>query len=107
MAPVKGTSGFAKTFASQGPRDKKGRSLHELELEHRIMRYPCSYTIYGAAFDGLPAPARDAIYKRLWSVLSGEVNDARYAKLSAADRRAIIEILRDTKPGLPTYFGQP
>jgi hypothetical protein len=25
--------------------------------------------------------------------------------LSLADRRAIVEILRDTKPGLPDYFG--
>jgi hypothetical protein len=25
--------------------------------------------------------------------------------LSLADRRAIVEILRDTKPGLPSYFG--
>jgi len=27
-----------------------------------------------------------------------------YARLSTDDRRAIVEILRETKPGLPEYF---
>jgi len=103
-SPVKGTSGFAERFSAQGPRDKQGRSLRQLDLEHRIMRYPCSFTIYGASFDGLPPPARDAIYRRLWSVLSGAESASKYARLSAADRRAIVEILRDTKPDLPAYF---
>ena len=40
----------------------------------------------------------------MWQVLSGKEKGARYAKLSAADRRAIVEILHDTKPSLPDYF---
>jgi hypothetical protein len=43
----------------------------------------------------------------MWSVLSGQEKDARYGRLSVADRTAIIEILRDTKKGLPDYFRQP
>ncbi|MCE2543317.1 MAG: hypothetical protein J4F30_07775, partial [Acidobacteria bacterium] len=69
-----------------------------------LMRYPCSYMIYTAAFDALPQPALDAIYRRMWSILSGEVSGGPYDRLSAADRQAVIEILRDTKPGLPDYF---
>jgi hypothetical protein len=60
--------------------------------------------IYSEAFDALPVEARDAIYRRLWQVLSGAEPDARYARLTPADRRAILEILRDTKNGLPAYF---
>ncbi len=37
----------------------------------------------------------------MWAILSGLVTDGDYSKLSAADRRAIIEILRDTKKTLP------
>ena len=33
--------------------------------------------------------------------LSGAVSSGDYSKLAAADRRAIVEILRDTKPGIP------
>ena len=101
---IQGSSGFAGKFAAEGPRDSHGRSLRQLDLEKRLMRYPCSYMIYTPAFDSLPAQARAAIYQRLWQVLSGEAGGARYARLSAADRQAIVEILRDTKPDLPAYF---
>jgi len=35
--------------------------------------------------------------------------DARYERLSAADRRAVLEILRETMPALPAYYadGRP
>jgi hypothetical protein len=42
----------------------------------------------------------------MWEILSGNERQARYrSALPLADRRAIVEILRDTKPGLPSYFG--
>ncbi len=103
-APVAGTTGFASSFAARGPKDSRGRSLRELDLHTRLLRYPCSYMIYSEAFDGLPAAARTAIYARLWDVLSGRDVSERYAPLSAADRQAILEILRETKTGLPRYW---
>ncbi len=101
---IEGTSGFAERFTALGPSDGRGRSLRELQLEGRLMRYPLSYTIYSPAFDGLPQEARDAIYRRLWAVLAGSVDDPRYMHLLPADREAMIEILVATKPGLPGYF---
>ena len=71
------------------------------------MRYPCSYMIYTEAFDSLPAEAKAAIYRQMWRILSGEEKDAKYTRLSLADRQAIGEILRETKKGLPDYFQQP
>jgi hypothetical protein len=50
-------------------------------------------------------PRRAPLYQRLWEVLSGAERGERYrSALSRADRQAIVEILRDTKPGLPAYF---
>jgi hypothetical protein len=103
-ARVQGTSGFTEKFSAQGPSDSKGRSLRQFDLERRLMRYPCSYMIYSQAFDALPDQARSAIYQRMWQILSGRERDARYARLSLADRRAIVEILRETKRDLPSYF---
>lgn len=103
---IQGTSGFAERFAAQGPRDKQGRSLRQFDLERRLMRHPCSYMIYSEAFENLPAEAKDAIYQRMWQVLSGEERAGKYARLSIADRRAIVEILRETKRDLPDYFGR-
>ncbi len=102
---VRGQSGFAERFAAMGPRDRNGRSLHELDLNRRLMKYPCSYLIYSPAFDALPPRAKSPIYQRLWDVLSGAERDARYqSALSRADRQSIVEILRDTKKDLPPYF---
>jgi hypothetical protein len=107
--PVHGTSGFAEKFAAEGPLDSHGRSLRQLDLQKHLLRYPCSYMIYGKAFDSMPEQARSAIYQRMWQVLSGQTfsdkeKGSRYARLSLADRKAIVEILRETKPGLPSYF---
>ncbi len=101
---IVGSSGFAEYFSAREPRDRRGRSLRELDLERRLFRYPCSYMIYTDAFDALPDVAKDAVYTRLWSVLSGQEPDTVYARLSQDDRQAIVEILRDTKSDLPTYF---
>jgi hypothetical protein len=101
---VQGSSGFAEKFAARGPKDRKGRSLRDFDLEQRLMRYPCSYMIYSEAFDNLPVEAKEAIYKRMWQILSGQETDRKYARLSLPDRQAIVEILRETKPGLPDYF---
>jgi hypothetical protein len=103
--PVQGSSAFAERFSSTGPRDKAGRSLHELDLRRRVMKYPCSYLIYSPAFDALPPAAKEPLYQRMWAVLSGAERGERYQQaLSRDDRRAVVEILRDTKPGLPSYF---
>ena len=102
---VRGGSGFAERFSSSGPRDRKGRSLYELDLNRRLMKYSCSYLIYSPAFDALPPLAKVPIYRRLWEVLSGQEQDPRYrSALSLADRQSIVEILRDTKKDLPPYF---
>jgi hypothetical protein len=101
---VRGSSSFSKDFPAKGPRDSKGRSLRDLDLTRRLLRYPCSYMIYTEAFDGLPAPAKALVYERMWQVLSGAAKDADYSKLASADRRAIVEILRETKKDLPAYW---
>ena len=48
--------------------------------------------------------AKDAVYAGMWEVLSGRDEQTPYTRLSLADRRAIVEILRETKKGLPDYF---
>jgi hypothetical protein len=97
-------SRFAERMAASGPRDRQGRSLYELDLKTRLMKYPCSYLIYSSAFDALPALMKTLIYKRLWQILSGAAREPRYRALSLAARRAVVEILKDTKPDLPQYF---
>src|SRR5207249_11463239 len=70
--PVAGTSGFAAEFPAKGPRDKKGRSLRDLDLTRRLLRYPLSYLIYSRSFDEMPAPVKDYVLRRLREVLTGQ-----------------------------------
>jgi hypothetical protein len=93
-----GNSGFDKWFQARGPRDSHGRSLRELDLTTRLFKYPCSFLIYSDAFDALPVYAKDYLYARLVGILTGKEHAPQYAGLSAADRKAVIEILEATKP---------
>ena len=102
--PVKGTSTFTETFPKRGPRDKKGRSLRDFDLKTRLFRYPLSYMIYSEAFDGIPAEARDRVYRKLYAVLTGKDTSPKFARLSSEDRRAALEIVTETKAGLPSYW---
>lgn len=103
-SPIRGNSGFTQEFAGQGPRDEKGRSLREFDLQTRLFKYPCSYLIYTDAFDQLPAKLKERIYARLLEILSGEDTSAAYAKLSPDIRTAIREILGATKKDLPANW---
>jgi hypothetical protein len=86
-APVKGVSTFADSFSYIGPRDTRGRSLRQLDLQTRLFKYRCSYMVYSPAFDALPDVARKAVYAQMRDVLTAR-NDS-----------AVIEILNDTRPG--------
>jgi hypothetical protein len=105
--PIQGVSTFTKTFPQRGPRDHQGRSLRDFDLQKRMFKYPLSYMIYSKAFDSMPDLVRDRVYQRLYEILTGKDQTAAYARLTAEDRRAILDILRDTKKNLPAYFSSP
>lgn len=98
--PIRGTSGYAEAFAKQGPRDSHGRSLRDFDLTRRMFKYPCSYLVYSEAFDGLPQEMRDYVSRRLSEILSGQDAQKKFAHLSPSDRKAILEILKESKPSL-------
>jgi hypothetical protein len=103
-APLVGTSPFTEEFVRRSPRDSGGRSLRDFDLSRRLFKYPCSYLIYSPSFAALPGEARDYVLRRMWEVLNGQDRSEKFAHLSAEDRSNIVEILRDTLPGLPDYW---
>ncbi|HEY3836241.1 MAG TPA: hypothetical protein VGL72_06700 [Bryobacteraceae bacterium] len=105
-APIKGNAEFAREFVEAGPKDEHGRSLREFDMKTRMFRYPCSYLIYSQQFDEMPTLARDRVYRRMWEVLTGKDTSAPFAHLSGEDRKAIYEIVKSTKKGLPSYWMQ-
>jgi hypothetical protein len=105
--PVHGTSSFEKDFPARGPRDRQGRSLRDFDLKSRLFRYPCSCLVYSKAFDALPGVVKDFVYRRLWEILSGKDQSEAYSRRTPEERKAILEILRETKKGLPDYWKAP
>lgn len=100
-APVRGTSQFVRDFEANGPRDKKGRSLREFDLQTRMFRYPLSYMVYSRAFANLPRDLRNRVLVRIHKVLTTPSPEPGFEHLKPLDRTALIEIVRDTVPNLP------
>jgi len=96
--PVRGTSDFSTEFMSRGPSDSRGRSLRDLDLETRLMRYPLSFLIYSEAFAALPEITKGTAYRQIWKVLQSAAEGDEFSHLSPSDRSAILEILEETLP---------
>lgn len=103
-APIKGSPAFVRQFEAQGPKDRRGRSLRQFDLETRLFKYPCSYLIYSDAFDALPRQLKETVYQRLWNILRGMDTSPAFARIPTETRSAILEILIETKKDLPSYW---
>lgn len=103
---VRGTSRFAEEFEARGPFDHQGRSLRQFDLERRLFRYPCSYLIYSKSFDALPPEIKTVIYDRLQDILTGEETVEEFDGISHPTRRAIAQILTETKPELAKAWAE-
>ena len=101
---IAGSSGFATEFENRGPFDSRGRSLRRLDLKQRLFQYPCSYLIYSDAFDRLPQPLLQRVYRRLHEILRGTNVVPKYSYLSREQRSAIETILVETKPAVAKAF---
>jgi hypothetical protein len=103
---IRGNSGFDVWFQKQGVKDTQGRSLRDLDLHSRLLRYPLSYLVYTPSFDALPDYARDYLFGRFAAVLQGREHSETYAFMTDADRQATLQILKDTKPAFAQYLAK-
>jgi hypothetical protein len=103
-APVRGDPAYAHGFEARGPRDSQGRSLRDFDLDKRLFKYPLSFLVYSDGFRQLPPVAQAFVLRRIGEVLTGADQSANFSHLSAADRKAILEIVTATSPGLARAF---
>jgi hypothetical protein len=102
--PLTGAPEFQRDFLRLARRDSRGRSLREFDLKTRLFRYPVSFLVYTEAFDNLPLPVREYVYRRWRELLTSPVVEKDYAHLASAERQAAFEILRDTKPEFAAWL---
>ena len=89
---------FAQALVRRFPRDGQGRSLAELDLTTRLLKYGVSFLVYTEAFSALPRDVRLPVMAHIMAVLDGRVTAPKYAHLRPGDRLAARIILRDTHP---------
>lgn len=109
-SPVEGDGKFRDYFLGDANpslrRDSQGRSLRDLDLTNRMFKVPCSYLIHSEAFDQLPEAMAELVRQRLSEILTAKNALEGYERLSNADRKAILEILAETKPGYLPFVAQ-
>jgi hypothetical protein len=88
---------FLKSFQAQARSDPQGRSLRELELKTRIMKYRCSHLVQSPQVLGMPEPFKRELYCRLRKALAGQHPAGGH--LPEQEREAIHDILLATQPG--------
>ena len=78
--------GFAASLAARTPPDHLGRSLGQLDLIDRLLRYPCSFMVYSDAFEGLPAAIKRIVYQRMIASLSAVDPHTRRGRIVSVTR---------------------
>jgi len=104
LLPAGGVTGDAvlkADFLQNRRATRTGAALKDLDLRTRLFKHRCSYMIYSAAFQGLPAEMKGRVYGLLAKALATEKPAAEYAYLPAAEKQAIRQILRETLADLP------
>ncbi len=99
-SPVRGTSGFRREFEASGKADKSGRSLRQMDLSTRLFRWRLSYLVETRQFRELPSAVRTRLLQRLHTALTGAGEPDLVRHMPPEERRAIIEILKATRPEL-------
>jgi hypothetical protein len=97
---IVGSTRFSESFTARGPADSRQRSLRQFDLGKHLFRYPLSYMVYSEAFENLPAAAHEYLDARIAEILVGSDTSGIAARIPAADRQAVREILSETHPRL-------
>ncbi len=103
-APVKGDADFMKVFLQNRRAALGGASLRDFDLRDRLFKNRCSYMIDSSLWDGMPPLLKQSLYAKMWSALQDDTHDPVSAHLPAPERRAIRQIIKETKPGLPGWW---
>jgi hypothetical protein len=76
---------------------------HQSGTVHRITARS-AIVAHEQSIRDLPPQMSNYVWQRLWDILSGNDDSSKFEDLSIEDRVAIIEIIRNTKQGLPKYW---
>lgn len=99
---VKGEAPFLRDFQRNKKATTAGISLKDFDLQTHLFKHRCSYMIYSAQWEALPAILKQRVYAKLGMALADNNAAADYAYLSLMERRNIRSILQQTLKDLPS-----
>ena len=97
---LEGDPAFVADFQRNRKTTAGGVSLRDLDLKTRLFKYRCSYMIHSELFQKLPPDLKPRIYRRLGQALNEVRPDPAYAYLPVTEKRAIVQILKETVPDI-------
>lgn len=101
---VVGDADFMREFQRNAKTSTNGRSLKELDLKTRLFRFRCSYMLYTESWLRLPQMLKDRVYFKMAEGLREQNANPTYAHLGTEEKLAIRAILKETLPGLPSWW---
>ena len=93
---IVGDAKLVEEFSKKRVEAKNGLSLRDLDLKTRIFKHRCSYMIHTPLFQELPNEFKTSIYRKIGQALSTKKPNPDYSYIPSAEKRAILQILRDT-----------
>lgn len=98
---IVGDGTFKKDFLQTRQTSSAGVSLKDFDLQTRLFRYRCSYMIYTDLWDAMPDVLKNRVYAKMLAALSETKSLPEYAYLSVEEKKAIRNVIAETKTGLP------
>ncbi len=94
---IQGSEAFRREFVARRHATSDGRSLRDLDLKTRLLKYRCSYMIESPIYAELPRALRHAIEQELALALSNTQPSPDFAYLPKEEKEAIRTILVERK----------
>lgn len=101
---IEGDPDFIRDFQANKITASSGASLKDFDLRTRLFKYRCTYMLYTDSWKETPAAIRDRVYYQMALGLREDGAAREFARIPVQERLAIRAILKETLPGLPSWW---
>ncbi|MCA1962719.1 MAG: hypothetical protein LDL31_02095 [Prosthecobacter sp.] len=101
---IEGDPTFMRDFARNRRPARSGLALKDLDLKTRLLKHRASYMLYTESWQQLPPELKERVYYKMAEGLREQNPSAIGAHIPVPEKLAIRSILKETLPGLPSWW---